>query len=151
MKKIGIAADHGGFELKEKLKAFLADQYELEDYGAYTLDDKDDYPDFVLPLAQAVGNGQIERGIAICGSGIGACIVANKIKGVRAALINETYSAHQGVEHDEMNVICLGARVIGETYAQELISAFLQAEFTAEERHLRRLDKLRKIENSNTK
>lgn len=148
--KIGIAADHGGFDLKKKLKAILQSHYSIQDFGAHTFDTTDDYPDHVLPLAKAVSKGEIERGIAICGSGIGACIVANKIAGVRAALINESYSAHQGVEHDDMNIICLGARVIGETYAEELITTFLQAKYSGEERHERRLKKLKNIESKHT-
>ncbi len=146
---IGIAADHGGYELKEKLKKSLEKEYELTDFGAHQFDPDDDYPDFVYPLAQAVSSAKVERGIAICGSGVGACIVANKVKGVRAALINETYSAHQGVEHDDMNVICIGARVIGDTYAQEIIRAFLHAAYTGEARHQRRLKKLNQIEKEN--
>lgn len=144
--KIGIAADHGGFSLKEQLKEFLGDTYTLEDFGAHQFEASDDYPDYILPLAKAVASGKVERGIAICGSGVGACMVANKIPGVRAALISETYSARQGVEHDDMNVICLGARVLGETYAQEILKNFLDARFTGEARHQRRLDKLKKIE-----
>lgn len=148
--RIGIASDHGGYELKEKLVKILKDNYQLKDYGAHQFDATDDYPDYVLPLAQAIASGEIERGIAICGSGVGACIVANKIKGVRAALINEIYSAHQGVEHDDMNVLCIGARVVGETYAQEIIHAFLQARYSGEERHERRLSKLKQIEQGNS-
>ncbi|MDF9797639.1 ribose 5-phosphate isomerase B [Catalinimonas alkaloidigena] len=144
--KIGIAADHGGFALKEKLKAILQNHYTIRDYGAGVYNAADDYPDFVYPLAKAVSNGEIERGVAICGSGIGACIVANKVPGVRAALINESYSAHQGVEHDDMNIICLGARVIGDTYAEELVNTFLKATYSGEGRHERRLNKLKNIE-----
>jgi len=149
--KIGIAADHGGFELKELIKKSLQDHFEITDFGADSYDAQDDYPDFVQPLAEAVAQKKVERGIAICGSGIGACIVANKIQGVRAALINETYSAHQGVEHDDMNIICIGARVVGDVYAMELIHAFLNASYTGEERHARRLAKLKNIEDRNTK
>ncbi|WKN31236.1 RpiB/LacA/LacB family sugar-phosphate isomerase [Porifericola rhodea] len=151
MMKIGIAADHGGFELKELIKKSLQDHFEITDFGADSYDAQDDYPDFVQPLAEAVAQNKVERGIAICGSGIGACIVANKIQGVRAALINETYSAHQGVEHDDMNIICIGARVVGDVYAMELIHAFLNAGYTGEERHARRLTKLKNIEDRNTK
>ena len=112
--KIGIAADHGGFALKQQLLQLLKEEgYDITDFGASSLDQQDDYPDYVAPLANAVATGQADRGIAICGSGVGAAIVANKFKGVRAALITETYSAHQGVEHDELNLICLGGRVIG--------------------------------------
>ncbi|WPP50599.1 RpiB/LacA/LacB family sugar-phosphate isomerase [Catalinimonas niigatensis] len=147
---IGIASDHGGYELKEKLVKLLKEDYQLNDYGAHHLNPNDDYPDYVLPLAKALASGEIDRGIAICGSGVGACMVANKIKGVRAALINETYSAHQGVEHDDMNIICIGARVVGDIYAQEIIRAFLKASYSGEERHERRLRKLKQIEQGNS-
>ena len=144
---IGIAADHGGFELKEKIKSLLQDKgFSIQDFGAHHLNSKDDYPDFVGPLAAAVSKQQVARGIAICGSGVGASIVANKFKDVRAALITETYSARQGVEHDALNIICLGGRVVGEELAKELIEAFLAAEYTGEERHNRRLGKLKSME-----
>jgi ribose 5-phosphate isomerase B len=144
---IGMAADHGGFELKEKIKLLLkARGFSIQDFGAHRLDAKDDYPDFVAPLAVAVSSKRVARGIAICGSGVGASIVANKFKGVRAALITETYSARQGVEHDALNIICLGGRVIGEELAKELVDAFLAAEYTGEERHRRRLGKLKSLE-----
>lgn len=146
--KIGIAADHGGFELKESLRAYLmAAGYEVKDFGAYELNNADDYPDFVIPLANAVASGDIERGIAVCGSGVGAAVAANKIAGVRAALINDHFSAHQGVEDDDLNVLCLGGRVTGKMAAQELITAFLNAKFTGEERHRRRLQKIKALEN----
>ncbi len=144
--KIGIAADHGGFHLKERLKSSLDTSYQVYDFGANVFDPQDDYPDCILPLAQAIKRRVIERGIAICGSGVGACIVSNKVKGVRAALINETYSAHRGVEHDHMNLLCLSARVVGETYATEIVNVFLQARYSAESRHERRLYKLKTIE-----
>lgn len=145
--KIGIATDHGGFELKKVIADYLTSlQYDVKDYGAYTLDNTDDYPDFVVPLARAVASHEVDRGIAICGSGVGASIAANKIPGVRAALINDYYSAHQGVEHDDMNLLCLGGRVTGEAMAKELATAFLKATFTAEERHNRRLKKVRALE-----
>lgn len=145
--KIGIAADHGGFELKEKMIAFLLEKgYEVQDFGATVFDSKDDYPDFIIPLAREVGSGRIEKGIAICGSGIGASVAANKIAGVRAALINEYFSAHQGVEDDNMNMICLGGRVTGYAAAEELILAFLNAEFSGLERHKRRLQKVASLE-----
>ncbi|MDQ0477850.1 MULTISPECIES: RpiB/LacA/LacB family sugar-phosphate isomerase [Chryseobacterium] len=146
--KIGICADHGGFELKESLKAFLIkNQFEPIDFGAKELDDTDDFPDYVIPLARAVGSGAVCRGIAICGSGVGACIAANKVSGVRAALITECFSAHQGVEDDDMNLICLGGRITGYASAEELVLAFLNARFIGAERHLRRLKKIRDIEN----
>lgn len=147
MTKIGIAADHGGFELKEKMVAFVRSLgYEVKDFGAFKYDAADDYPDLVLPLAQAVARGEVKKGIAICGSGVGASIVANKVSGARAALITETYSAHQGVEHDDMNILCLGGRVIGPMLVQEIIEAFLKSEYTGEERHRRRLSKVLAIE-----
>ncbi|MGG9964473.1 RpiB/LacA/LacB family sugar-phosphate isomerase [Ferruginibacter sp. SUN106] len=145
--KLGICSDHGGFELKAILLPFLEQMgHEVKDYGAFTLDDKDDYPDFVVPLAKAVAANEVVRGIAICGSGVGASIAANKVAGVRAALIQDHFSAHQGVEDDNMNMICLGGRVTGFASAQELIVAFLQAEFTNAERHLRRLQKVALLE-----
>ena len=150
--KIGIAADHGGYELKEKLKAWLLSLgHDIKDYGAFGLNNTDDYPDFVIPMAIAVANKEVERGIAVCGSGVGASIAANKIAGVRAALINDHFSAHQGVEDDDLNVLCLGGRVAGNMLAQELAHSFLNARFKGEERHLRRLQKVRQLENNNLK
>ncbi|MCK9450472.1 MAG: RpiB/LacA/LacB family sugar-phosphate isomerase [Bacteroidales bacterium] len=148
-KKIGICADHGGFELKEKIKSFLTkDNFELIDFGANVLDTNDDYTDFVIPLSKAVAAGEVFRGIAICGSGVGACIVGNKVAGVRAALIQDYFSAHQGVEDDDMNLICLGGRISGFASAEELAIAFLNAEFSGAERHLRRLQKIQELENN---
>lgn len=148
--KIGLAADHGGYELKNHIASWLeAAGYEVLDLGAHDYDAQDDYPDLVFPLAKAVSEGSVERGIAICGSGVGAAIVANKRKGVRAALITETYSARQGVEHDDMNLMCLGGRVIGPELARELVFAFANARYSGEARHNRRLDKLKQIENAN--
>ena len=145
--KIGICADHGGFELKTRIVSFLSENnFQLVDFGAKVLDDGDDYPDFVIPLAKAVAKGEVYRGIALCGSGVGACIGANKISGVRAALINDYFSAHQGVEDDNMNLICLGGRVTGYASAEELVMAFLNAEFSGAERHLRRLRKIQQLE-----
>lgn len=147
-KIIGIAADHGGFELKERIKPFLIkNQYKPVDFGAKELDKADDYPDYVIPLAKAVAAGEVFRGIAICGSGVGACIAANKVSGVRAALIVDHFSAHQGVEDDDMNLICLGGRVTGYASAEELVLAFLNAEFIGAERHIRRLRKIQNLEN----
>ncbi|WP_312818133.1 RpiB/LacA/LacB family sugar-phosphate isomerase [Kaistella carnis] len=146
--KIGICADHGGFELKEKIISFLLkNEFQPVDFGAKELNDADDFPDYVIPLAKAVAAGEVFRGIAICGSGVGACIVANKVYGVRAALITEYFSAHQGVEDDDMNLICLGGRVTGYASAEELVLAFLNAEFIGAERHLRRLKKIQNLEN----
>lgn len=145
--KIGIAADHGGFELKEIIHPFLISLgYEVKDFGAFSLNKEDDYPDFVVPLAKAVAGNEIERGIAICGSGVGASVAANKIAGVRAALINDHFSAHQGVEDDNLNMLCLGGRVTGFMSAQELVQSFLNATFTGAERHMRRLEKVQLLE-----
>lgn len=146
-KKIGICADHGGFELKEKIKYFLKqNNFEFVDFGANELNNSDDFPDFVIPLAKAVASAEVFRGIAICGSGVGACVAANKISGIRAALITDYFSSHQGVEDDDMNLICLGGRVTGFASAEELVLAFLNAKFIGAERHLRRLKKIQNLE-----
>ena len=146
--KIGICADHGGFELKEKLKSFLiSKEFQIVDFGATELNNDDDFPDYVIPLAKAVAAEEVFRGIAICGSGVGACVGANKVAGVRAALITDYFSAHQGVEDDDMNLICLGGRVTGYASAEELVLAFLTAKFIGAERHLRRLKKIQNLEN----
>ncbi len=145
--KIGIAADHGGYELKNNIASFLtAHGYEVKDFGAFELNNLDDYPDFVVPLARAVADQSVDRGIAVCGSGVGASVAANKVSGVRAALINDHFSAHQGVEDDDLNLLCLGGRVTGLMAAQELVQAFLEAQFTGAERHQRRLQKVRLLE-----
>lgn len=145
--KIGICSDHGGFALKEMLLPMLTQLgYEVQDYGAYSLNNTDDYPDFVIPLAKAVAAHEVERGIALCGSGVGAAIAANKVAGARAALINDHFSAHQGVEDDDMNIICLGGRITGFSSAQELVLAFLNARFSGAERHVRRLEKIKSLE-----
>ena len=145
--KIGICADHGGFELKEKIKSFLnSNNFECVDFGANELNNADDFPDFVIPLAKAVSSQEVFRGIAICGSGVGACVAANKVADVRAALITDYFSAHQGVEDDDMNLICLGGRVTGYASAEELVLAFLKAKFIGAERHLRRLEKIKDLE-----
>ncbi len=138
--RVGIAADHGGFALKGQLaEALRASGYEVVDFGAHQLNPGDDYPDFIIPLARAVAAGDVERGVALCGSGVGASIAANKVPGVRAGLIHDVFSAHQGVEDDDMNVICLGGKVIGSALARELIETFLAAHFSGAERHKRRL------------
>src|SRR5437870_286729 len=138
--RVGIATDHGGFDLKEELVVHLRQAgHEVVDVGAYSLSPGDDYPDFVIPLAQAVAAGKVERGVAVCGSGVGASICANKIAGVRAALIQDHYSAKQGVEDNHMNVLCIGARTVGPAVAWDLVQTFLRAQFSAAERHLRRL------------
>lgn len=148
-KRIGLAADHGGLELKEQISKKLREAgYEIADFGAFQPDPSDDYPDFVAPLARAVARGEVDRGIAVCGSGVGACVAANKVAGVRACLIHESYSAHQGVEHDDMNMICLGGRVIGPLLAWDFVSAFLAARFSGAERHCRRLSKVAELENA---
>jgi ribose 5-phosphate isomerase B len=145
--RIGMAADHGGFELKERLAALLKEAgHEAIDFGPSELIATDDYPDFVVPMARAVAGGQVERGIAICGSGVGASIAANKVAGVRAALVHEAFSAHQGVEDDDMNVLCLGGRVVGAALAWDLVKIFLSAHFSGAARFTRRLDKVRQLE-----
>ncbi len=145
--KIGICADHGGFDLKEKLKTYLAGPgREVKDFGAKILKPDDDFPDFVVPLARAVASGEVEKGIAVCGSGVGAAVAANKVPGARAALITDAFSAHQGVEDDDMNIICLGGRVTGYELARDLVDIFLNAKFAGEERFLRRLSKIARLE-----
>ena len=147
MMHIGIAAVHGGFELKVKLiQALNADGYEVKDFGAHELVIGDDYPDFVVPMAWAVARGEVVRGLAICGSGVGACVAANKVTGIRAALITDSFSAHQGVEDDNMNVMCLGGQVTGYAVSWELVKTFLNARFKGEERFKRRLEKVAALE-----
>jgi ribose 5-phosphate isomerase B len=145
--RVGVATDHGGFGLKEELVRHLSEAgHEVIDVGAYSLSPGDDYPDFVIPLAQAVASGQVERGVAVCGSGVGASVCANKIPGVRAGLIQDHYSAQQGVEDDHMNILCMGGRVVGPAVARDLVDTFLAAEFSQAERHLRRLAKVASLE-----
>jgi ribose 5-phosphate isomerase B len=147
MRKVGLAADHAGFALKAELASALERAgYDVVDFGAAHLQPDDDYPNYVVPLARAVASGEIERGIAICGSGVGASVIANRISGVRASLIHDVYSAHQGVEDDDMNLIALGGRVIGEALAWELARTFLEAHFRGEERHRRRLAAVQELE-----
>lgn len=147
MKRIGIAADHGGFELKGKLTVALKDAgFEIKDFGALEFVQDDDYPDFVVPMAMAIAKGEVDRGLAICGSGVGACVAANKVHGVRAALITDSFSAHQGVEDDDMSVMCLGGQVTGTALAWELVQTFLEADFKADERFIRRLEKVAALE-----
>ena len=141
--RVGIATDHGGFGLKEELLARLrAAGHEVVDFGAHELISGDDYPDFVIPLARAVAAGQVERGIAVCGSGVGASVCANKIPGARASLIHDHFSARQGVEDDHMNILCMGGRTVGPEVAWDLAQTFLAAEYSQAERHLRRLAKV---------
>ena len=145
--RVGIGADHGGFQMKQQLAKLLADEgYRVLDFGNTAFAPEDDYPDFAIPLAKAVANGYVDRGILVCGSGVGASVAANKVNGARAALCHDVYSAHQGVEHDDMNVLTIGARVIGIETARELVHAFLGAQFSGEDRHTRRLNKVKAIE-----
>ena len=146
-KLIGIAADHGGFELKQHLTARLRGAgHTVIDFGDRREESDDDYPDFVVPMARAVASGEVTRGVAICGSGVGAAVAANKVNGVRACLIHESWSAHQGVEDDDLNIICLGGLVTGHALAWELVQIFLAAGFRGAGRHRRRLDKLAALE-----
>jgi ribose 5-phosphate isomerase B len=145
--KIAIAADHGGFPLKADIVELLQQVgHEPIDLGAHEYITGDDYPDYALLVGKAVQSGQAERGIVICGSGVGACIAANKMNGIRAGVCHDTYSAHQGVEHDDMNVLCFGARIIGVELAREIVLAFVSASFNAGERYQRRLNKVSQIE-----
>ena len=145
--RLGIATDHGGFGLKEDLLARLrAAGHEVVDFGATTLKSDDDYPDFVIPLALAVAARTVERGVAVCGSGVGASVCANKVLGVRAGLVGDHFSARQGVEDDHMNIICMGGRTIGPFAAWDILEAFLAAKFSQEPRHLRRLAKVAALE-----
>ena len=146
-KRVALGTDHGGFPLKTELLPWLRDQgHEVLDLGAYALDPADDYPDFADAVAQAVASGQADRGIIVCGSGVGACVAANKVPGIRACLCHDTYSAHQGVEHDDMNMLCLGAWIVGFELAVELVVTFLEVNFSGEERHRHRVDKLVNLE-----
>ena len=145
--RVGVATDHGGFGLKEALVAELrAAGHEVVDFGADAANPTDDYPDFVVPLAKAVAAGAVERGIAICGSGVGASVCANKVPGIRAALIHDHFSARQGVEDDHMNVLCMGGRTVGPAVAWDLVETFLAARFSQAERHVRRLGKVAALE-----
>ena len=148
VKHIGLAADHGGYELKVQLINALKEAgYEVDDFGADEHVIDDDYPDFVIPLARAVAHGEVERGVAICGSGVGACVAANKVQGVRAALITDYFSAHQGVEDDDMNIMCLGGQVTGFALSRDLVLGFLKASFKGDKRFIRRLSKVAALEN----
>ena len=146
-KVIGTAADHGGYELKQQLVILLREAgHHVVDFGAHSLQPDDDYPDLVIPLARSVADGKLDRGVAVCGSGVGACVAANKVAGVRACLIHESFSAHQGVEDDNLNLICLGGQVVGIADAWELVQTFLAANFSGGERHRRRLAKVAALE-----
>ena len=145
--RIGIATDHGGFDLKEELLKQLREAgHEIVDFGAHRLNQGDDYPDYVVPLAEAVAAEKVDRGVAICGSGVGASVCANKIRGIRAALIHDHFSARQGVEDDHMNILCMGGRTVGPSVALDLVQTFLAAEFSQAPRHLRRLSKVASLE-----
>ena len=147
--KIALGCDHGGFPLKETaLLVVMKAGHEILDLGTFTADAVD-YPDYARAVGEAIQQGKAERGILICGSGVGACVAANKMKNIRAGLCHDTYSAHQAVEHDDINVLCLGARIIGIELAKEIIAAFLNAKFTNEERHVRRVGKVKEMENAN--
>jgi ribose 5-phosphate isomerase B len=144
--KVALGSDHGGFYLKKVMARFLAEKgYEVLDLGAHT-QDPSDYPDFARAVAKAILSKKAERGILICGSGVGASVAANKFPGIRAAVCHDTFSSHQGVEDDEMNVLCLGERVIGPELAKEIVLSFLSARFSGAERHIRRLTKVEEIE-----
>ena len=146
--QVAVGADHAGLPLKTELVQWLnSTGYEVTDLGAHSYDADDDYPDFVEMVARSVASGEVERGIIVCGSGVGASVAANKFPGVRAGMCHDTYSAHQGVEHDDVNVRCLGGRIVGIELAKEVVTAFLAARFTGEERHQRRLAKVIAIEN----
>lgn len=145
--RIATGSDHAGFPLKQYIADFLkASGHEVLDLGAFRIDPSDDYPDFAKAVGEAVKDARAERGVLICGSGVGASVAANKIPGIRAAVCHDTYSAHQGVEHDDMNVLVFGSRIIGVALAEELVAAYVRASFTHEERHVRRLAKVRAIE-----
>jgi len=145
--RIGIATDHGGFSLKEDLLVQLrAARHDVVDFGAHELNPLDDYPDIIVPLARAVAAGKVTRGIAICGSGVGASVCANKVPGVRAGLVHDHFSAQQGVQDDNMNVICMGGRTVGPAVAWDLVQTFLACEFSGAERHVRRLGKVASLE-----
>ncbi len=145
--RIALGSDHAGFDLKDKVADMIREMgHDVQDVGAHDYDPLDDYPDFARLVAEAVAGGAAERGVLVCGSGVGASVAANKVRGVRAATCHDTYSAHQGVEHDDMNVLCIGARVIGEELARDVLASFLGAAFTGEERHVRRVDKIKAME-----
>jgi ribose 5-phosphate isomerase B len=147
--RVGIGADHGGFEMKQKLIELLtAAGHEVVDFGDRVYDQNDDYPDFAVPLAQAVATGDLQRGILICGSGVGASVAANKVRGVRAAVCHDDFTSRQGVEDDNMNVLCLGGRTTGLAIAWNVVSSFLEANFSGAERHRRRLAKVAQLEDA---
>ena len=145
--KIAIAGDHAGFELKDALaKVLISAGHEVQDLGTHDGSQPSDYPDFAVAMGESLSRGDVERGVLVCGSGVGISVAVNKFPGVRAGLCHDTYSAHQGVEHDDMNVLCIGARIVGTALASELVLAFVAAKYTHEERHVRRLAKVKAIE-----
>jgi ribose 5-phosphate isomerase B len=147
--KVGIGADHGGFEMKQQLaKLLVSAGHEVVDFGNKTFDPDDDYPDFAIPLARAVANGDLERGVVVCGSGVGASVAANKVRGARAALCHDDFSARQGVEDDDLNIVCFGGRTIGIAVAWDCTKNFLGARFSGADRHRRRLGKVTQLEGS---
>lgn len=144
--RIAVGSDHAGYELKEHVSTWLAESgHAVYDLGTHSADPVD-YPDYAAAVSQAVLDGRADRGLIICGSGVGACIAANKLDGIRAGVAHDTYSAHQMVEHDDVNVLCIGSRVVGVALAEDLVRTFLEAKFTRDERHVRRLDKIRALE-----
>lgn len=146
--RVGLGADHGGFEMKEQLARLLRDNgHQVIDFGNHVLDTDDDYPDYAIPLARAVAAGNVERGVLVCGSGVGASVAANKVAGVRAALCHDNFSARQGVEDDDMNVLCLGGRTTGIAVAWDCTKDFLSANFSGADRHSRRIAKVIQLEN----
>lgn len=148
--KIAVASDHGGFPLKAQIVQLVESLgHDVVELGAYELQPADDYPDFAREIGTAIQQGTAQRGILLCGSGVGACVAANKMRGIRAGLCHDHYSAAQGVEHDDINVLCLGARVVGPAVVQDLVTAFVNARYSGEERHQRRLEKVRSLEGSN--
>ncbi len=145
--KVAVSADHAGFEMKAEIIGWMESKgHQVKDLGAYVLDPEDDYPDFAVAVARSLCSGETEKGVIICGSGVGACVTANKVRGIRACLCHDTYTARQGVEHDDMNVVCIGGRVIGIELAKAVLEAFLEARFIPEPRFQRRLDKLAQVE-----
>lgn len=144
--RIAIGSDHAGYEMKEHLSSWLAEMgHAVYDLGTHS-NEPVDYPDYSASVARAVLDGRAERGVIVCGSGAGACIAANKLNGIRAAVAHDTYTAHQMVEHDDVNILCLGSRVVGEALAEDLVRTFIEARFTREERHVRRLGKISSLE-----
>ena len=144
--RIAVGSDHAGYELKERLASWLAESgHAVYDLGTHSADPVD-YPDYAAAVAQAVLDGRADRGIIVCGSGAGACIAANKFNGIRAAVAHDSYTAHQMVEHDDVNILCLGSRVVGQALAEDLVRVFIEAKFSRDDRHVRRVDKIRSLE-----